>query len=146
MEKLFIYYSFTGNGDFVAKKLEKTCDLRKIKVKKELPKSFFFQMLVGGYRAMKNYKDKLIGFDNNIDAYNKIIIGSPIWNDRLSTPVATALDQLDLKNKKITFILYSGSGNAINATDFINNNYKGAKIIQLKQPINNENELDKLEI
>ena len=146
MKKLFIYYSFTGNGDLIAKKLEKTCDIRKVKPKKELPKSFFLQMMVGGYKAMTNYKDKLIDFDNNIDNYDEIIIGSPIWNDRLSTPIATALDYLDLNNKKVTFVLYSGSGHANTAVEFIKNNYKNARIIELQQPIKNEKELDKLKI
>ena len=109
MKKLFIYYSFTGNGDKVAEKLSKTCDIRKIKVKKELPKTFFFQMMVGGFKSLTNYKEKLIDFDSNIDKYDEIVIGSPIWNDRLCTPVSTTLSKLDLNNKKITFILYSGS-------------------------------------
>ena len=146
MKKLFIYYSFTGNGDKVAEKLSKTCDLRKIKVKKELPKSFFLQMMVGGFRSLTNYKDKLIDFDNNINNYKEIIIGSPIWNDRLCTPVTTALKELDLNNKKITFILYSGGGQANTAVEFINNNYNNANIIQLQQPLKNESELDKLNI
>ena len=146
MKKLFIYYSFTGNGDFVAKKLNKSCDIRKVKVKKELPKSFFWQMMIGGFRSLINYKDKLVDFDNNIEKYDEIIIGSPIWNDRLSTPIATALNNLDLHNKKVTFILYSGGGQAQNAVTYINDNYSKAKIIQLKQPIKNQEELDKLNI
>ena len=144
MKKLFIYYSLTGNGDFVADKLKKTCDIRKIKVKKELPKTFFFQMMVGGFKSLTNYKEKLIDFDSNIDKYDEIVIGSPIWNDRLCTPVSTTLSKLDLNNKKITFILYSGSGQVNTAVEYIKNNYKGSKIIQLKQPLNNKQELDKL--
>ena len=146
MKKLFIYYSFTGNGDLVAKKLNKSCDIRKVKVKKELPKSFFLQMMVGGFRALINYKDKLVDFDNNIEKYDEIIIGSPIWSDRLSTPIATVLNNLNLNNKKVTFILYSGGGQAQTAVNFIKDNYSKASIIQLKQPLNNKEELDKLNI
>ena len=58
-KKIFIYYSLTGNGKLIAKKLEKECDIRKIVVKKELPKSFFLQMMVGGFKSLINYKEKL---------------------------------------------------------------------------------------
>ena len=146
MKKLFIYYSFTGNGDKVAEILSKTCDIRKIKVKKELPKNFFLSMMVGGFKSMTNYKEKLIDFDNNIDNYSDIIIGTPIWNDRICSPVSTALKLLDLSNKSITFILYSGGGHANTAIEFIKNNYKDAKIIELAQPLKKESELDKLNV
>ena len=146
MKKLFIYYSLTSNGDLVAKTLEKSCDIRKIKVKKELPKPFFLRILVGGYKAISNKKEKLVGFNNDISNYNEIIIGSPIWNDRLSTPVTTVLDLLDLDNKKLTFILYSGSGQANTAAEYIKTNYKKANIIYLQEPKKYEKELDKLKI
>ena len=146
MKKLFIYYSFTGNGDKVAEILSKTCDIRKIKVKKELPKNFFLSMMVGGFKSITNYKEKLIDFDNNIDNYSDIIIGTPIWNDRICSPVSTALKLLDLSNKSITFILYSGGGHANTAIEFIKNNYKDAKIIELAQPLKKESELDKLNV
>ena len=144
MKKLFIYYSLTGNGDIVAKKLKNTCDIRKIKIKNELPKSLFCKMMVGGFKAMVAYSEKLIDFDNNIDNYEEIIIGSPIWYDRLCSPIRTALNKLDLSNKKISFILYSGGGQANNASKFIKNNYKNANIIVLQEPKKFSNELDKL--
>ena len=146
MKKIFIYYSLTGNGDIIAKKLEKTCDIRKIKVKKELPKAFFFRMMVGGFKSLTKYKEKLINFNNNIDNYDEIIIGSPVWNDGLSTPVYTALNELTLNNKKVTFILYSGSGQGNTAKEYINNNYKSANIIFLQEPKKYIKELDKLKI
>ena len=146
MNKLFIYYSLTGNGDTISKYLEKQCDLRKVNVKKELPNSLFLKMMVGGFKAFIGYKEKLINFDNNIDSYDEIIIGSPIWNDRLSSPIRTVLNKINLNNKNITFILYSGSGEAKKATEFINDKYKNVNILYLKEPNKNKNELDKLKI
>ena len=146
IKKLFIYYSLTGNGDLVAKKLDKKCNIRKIKVKKELPESFALKMIIGGFKAVINYKEKLIDFDNNINNYDEIIIGTPIWNDRISTPVATVLRKLKLNNKKLTFILYSGGGETNDAREYINKRYKDAKIIELKEPKKYKNELDKLNI
>ena len=144
MKKLFIYYSLSGNGDSVADYLKgKNIEIRKVNIAYKFPKSFLLRIMVGGFKALINYKEKIIDFDYDISSYEEIIIGSPIWNDRLSTPISTILDKLDLQNKKITFILYSGSGKNIKATEFINKNCN-AKIINLKEPKKNIDELKKI--
>ena len=145
MNKIFIYYSLTNNGDEVAKYL-KNVEVRKIKVKKELPKSMFFKMMVGGFKALVGYKEKLVDFNNNIDKYDEVIIGSPIWFDRLCSPIRTLLNQINLKDKKLSFILYSAGGEANKAVEFIKNNYKDANITILKEPKKNKKELEKIKI
>lgn len=146
MKKLFLYYSLTGNGDKVADYLkEHGYDLRKIEVKKSLPNAFFLRMMVGGFKALIGKKEKLINYNNDISNYDEIIIGSPIWNSRLSTPVKTALEMTSFTNKKVVFILYSGGGESPKATEYIKSNYPNAKIINLKAPKNNLDEMKKLE-
>ena len=104
----------------------------------------FFKMMVGGFKTLIGYKEKIIDFDYNIDNYDEVIIGSPIWFDRISSPIRTLLKKIDLTNKKITFVLYSASGDAIHASNFIKNNYNNSNIIILKEPKTNKKELDKL--
>ena len=54
MKKLFIYYSLSGNGDMVAKRLsELGYDLRKVETAKKMPESFFLRILAGGGEAPK---------------------------------------------------------------------------------------------
>ena len=139
MKKIFIYYSLTGNGDMVANFLsKKNIDIRKVETLEPLPKNYILSIITGGFKASINYKDKLNNFNDDISNYDEIIIGSPIWNSRLSTPINSVLKKLDLSNKKITFILYSGSGKSPKATQKINNLNKNAKIIDIKEPKNNE--------
>ena len=97
----------------------------------------FLRIIVGGYKATLNKKDKLIDFDSNIDKYDKIVIGSPIWNDRLSAPINSVLNLLDLKDKKLNVILYSASGKANNAKEKIKDLY-GVDAIILKEPKENK--------
>ena len=145
MKKLFIYYSLTGNGDLVAEYLkEKKYDIRKIETKEPLPKNYVLRILTGGYKAMINYEDKLIDFDVNIDEYDKIVIGSPVWNARLSSPINTVLKLLDLKDKKVKFVLYAGSGQAPKAKEYIEKNYLQANVVILKEPLKNKEELENL--
>ncbi len=146
MKSLFIYYSFTGNGDSVADLLkEKGVDIRQVVRKKKLPKSFFLGVMTGGFLAGINHKDKLVGFDSNIDGYDRIIIGSPIWNGKFSSPINTVLSELNLKEKEVVFVFCSGSGEGEKALKRINKEYPGSKVVFLKEPKKHTDEFKKLD-
>ena len=145
MKKLFIYYSLSGNGDVVADYLkDKKYDIRKVIMKEKMPKSYIFQILKGGFLAGINYKAKLSNFDNNIDYYDEIIIGSPIWNGRLVPAINTVLDNINLEKKKVSFILYCGSGKAPRAEKMLRDKFGDIDIVIIKEPKNNKEELEKV--
>lgn len=144
MKKLFIYFSLTGNGDLISGKLKDEYEIRKIEMKRRFPKSFFFRVLKGGFLASIKAKTKLKDFDENIEDFEEVVIGSPIWNARFSSPVNTLLSKLNLENKKVSFVLYSGSGEGPKAIELIKKNYKYDKIIVLKEPLKYNEELEKL--
>lgn len=144
MKKLFIYFSLSNNGDIVAEEFKnKGYEIRKVISKSKYPKNKFMLIMIGGYKSSFNKKDKLINFDNDISSYDKIVIGSPIWNDRISAPINGVLDLVDLNNKNVEFVLYSASGEANNAKDRIKALYNKDAII-LKEPKKNREELLKL--
>lgn len=145
MKKIFIYYSLTGNGDVVADYLkENGYDVRKIHTLEPLPNNKVLRILSGGYKAMINYEDKLEPWDSSVEKYDEVVIGSPIWNDRISSPINTVLKTLQLDNKRITFILYSGSGKSSKAYKLLEEKYVGCNIINLREPKKNRLELDKV--
>lgn len=147
MKKIFIYYSHTENGDLVAKQLkERGFDIRKVIKKKPLPKSFFWSVMTGGFLAGINHKDKLKDFDDNIEEYDEVVIGSPIWNAKFSAPINTVLSQIDVSNKIVSFILYSGSGEAPKAIERIKREYPNSNYVVLKEPKKYDEELEKLKI
>ena len=144
MKKVFIYYSLSNNGDVVADYFrDNGYDIRKVITKRKYPNNMFFRILLGGFRSSFNKKDKLVDFNTDIKDYDKIVIGSPVWNDRLSAPINSVIDLLDLKDKDITFILYSASGKALKAKEKIKKLYNINPIV-LKEPKNNIDELDKI--
>ena len=146
MKKIFIYYSLTNNGDVVADVFkEKGYEIRKVVTKKKYPKNKFLMIMNGGYKANFNKKDKLLEFDSDISNYNKVVIGSPIWNDRLSAPINSVISLLDLKNKDLSFVFYSASGKGDHAKEKVKDLF-GADSIILKEPKNNKEELNKLKI
>ena len=135
MKKLFIYYSNTGNGDFVAKYLAgKGYEIRKVVPKRNLPKAFFFKVFFGGFLAGLNKKAKLKSYDNDVSGYDEIVIGSPIWCGKLSCPINTVLSKTDLSGKNVSFILYAGGGEAPKTERKLKEKFFGAKIIILKEP------------
>lgn len=145
MKKIFIYYSLTGNGDLVANYLkQKGYEIIKVITEEPLPNNFILRTLTGGYKAMINYEDKISNFNTDISNYEDVIIGSPIWNDRLSSPINTVLKRIEIKDKKLSFILYSGKGNAKIATKLIKDKFPGSIITHLKEPKNNPKELNKI--
>ena len=138
MKKIFIYYSFTGNGDVIASYLKKNdYEIKKVITKEPLPKNKALSILTGGFKALIGYKDKIETLGIELDNYDQILIGSPIWNSRLSSPINSVLKVLKNNNRSVNFILYSASGKATSAINKIKKEYKNSKVILLKEPKKN---------
>ena len=145
MKKIFIYFSLTGNGDFLANRLKpEGFEIRKVEEKKKAPKKFFFRVLSGGFRAGLNLKGKLIDYNNNIEEYDEVVIGSPVWNGRFPPAINSVLAQTNFADKKLTFLFYSGSGDVPKVTKKIYKLYKDAQVLVLKEPKSHKAELEKI--
>ena len=107
-------------------------------------KNNFLRILMGGFLAEINYKDVLVNFNSDIENYDEIFIGSPVWNGKLVPAINTVLNIINIKNKNINFIIYSGSGNITKLKSILKSKYSTAKIISLVLPKENNKELDKL--
>ena len=105
--KYFVYYSNSGNGDYLAEKLDKYgYKAIKIEPTKQLGKMNFFRIMKYGGQAMFSKKMPIKEVALTLKEDDLIVVGSPIWNDRLSTPVNSFLDQFELNKKTTKFILY----------------------------------------
>lgn len=145
MKKVLFYYSLTGNGEKVAKIFkEKGYEIREVITKRRLPKSFFFLMLVGGFEAGLKIKRPIKEMDYDLKDVDEVVIASPIWNDRLASPINTLLSNLDLKEKTLSFVLYSGSGKGAHAIEKIQKNYDTKTIVIMQEPNKYPDELEKL--
>lgn len=105
--KYFIYFSWTGNGDYIASFLkERGYEPVKVETTKRLGKVGFFAMMKYGFKAGTGGKTPIKDLDLNIKEDDLVIIGSPIWNDRLSTPINTLLSKFNFNKENTRFILY----------------------------------------
>lgn len=105
--KYFIYFSASGNGDFLAEQLKaKGFEIIKVELVKPIKKVGFFTILKFGFRAGAQKREKIKELNIDIKEDDQVVVGSPIWNDRLSTPINTVLGQFDFNKDNTKFILY----------------------------------------
>ena len=105
--KYFVYFSLSGNGDFLAKKFEEIgYKAVKVEMIKPIKKVGFFTIMKYGFRAGRNKKEKIKELNLGFKEDDEVIIGSPVWNARLSTPINTVLDKLVLDKEKTSFVVY----------------------------------------
>ena len=131
MNKYFVYFSASGNGDFLASELEKKgYKPVKIELEKPIKKVGFFAILKYGGRAMLSKREKIKDISLELQNDDLVIVGSPIWNDRLSTPVLTAIDKLELNKETTKFILYpAGDGTKKSLKQIEKMGFKEAPIV-----------------
>ena len=146
MKKLFIYYSFSGNVDKIAQKYkENGYEVFKVETIKPLPKLFFIRVMIDGFLAGIGAKARIKPLENNFDNYEKIVIGSPVWNGKLSCPINSVLQNKQLQQKPVSFVLASGSGKAPKIEKQIKKLFNNVKFTVLKEPLTHPTELEKLE-
>ena len=105
--RYFVYFSLTGNGDYLASLMEeKGYTPVKVEMVKRPKKVGFFTILNYGGRAGFKMKEKIQSLNIEIKPEDEVVIGSPVWNDRLSTPILTVLDQYNFNKETTRFIFY----------------------------------------
>ena len=103
MKTLIIYHSYTGNTKLVAQKIKEKlkCDI--LELKPTIPFSEDYQTVVDEYQNNESEK-KIVEIENiniNLDNYDKIILGTPVWWYTITPVIRAFLKKYDLKNKEI---------------------------------------------
>ena len=131
MKKYFVYFSFTGNGDYLASLLkEKGYEPVKIELAKTPKKIGFWQILKWGGRTIANKKENLKEYKLDLKDDDLVVIGSPIWNDRVCTPITTVLREKEFNKETTKFILYpAGEGTKKSLSQLEKMGYKNKPIV-----------------
>lgn len=112
MNTLVVFYSLEGNTKIVADILAEELDSDYIELKpdKEIPKGGLTKFFWGGKSVLFHEKPKLVNELPDIDQYDTIYIGTPIWASSYSPPIASFLDSVTIKNKKLAFFACHAGG------------------------------------
>jgi flavodoxin len=102
---LIVYYSRTGNTKKVAEDLVKAlgCDVERIidTKKRTGPLGYLF----AGRDAGKSSLTKIEEPKRDPSSYDLVLIGTPVWNDSVSTPIRTYLSMQKNKIASVAFFL-----------------------------------------
>lgn len=112
MKRIIVYYSLSGNTEEVVKSIAEQldCEIIKIDTVKAMPKSFAARILVGGRQVAMNIIPEIKPLDKDLNAYDEIFIGTPIWNSK-GVPAINAFLKDDTICQKVTgLIITSGGG------------------------------------
>ncbi len=112
MKRIIVYYSLSGNTEeavkSVAEKLD--CEILKIDTVKAMPKSFAARILVGGGQVAMNIVPEIKPIDKDMNDYDEIFIGTPIWNSKGVPAINAFLSDENVCRKVTGLIITSGGG------------------------------------
>ena len=111
MKRLVVYYSLSGNTEEAARKIAEAigADLLKLETVQKMPKSFAAQIIVGGGQVVFNHIPRLKPIDKDINTYDEIILGSPIWNSK-GVPAVNAFLRDKEAAAKVTSLFFLSAG------------------------------------
>ncbi len=115
MKTLVVYFSLEGNTAYVADKIkEKTgADLLRLVPKKAYHDKGFAKFFWGGKSAVMAEKPDLEEISVNLDEYDRIVFGFPVWASNFTPPLRTFIEdnRERLKGKQfVAFACQSGAG------------------------------------
>lgn len=108
---LIVYYSRSGNTDKVAKYIQSQVggDIIRLETVKTYPSDYDEMLDVAQEEQRNGELPELRNQINNIENYDTIFLGYPIWWGNIASPVLTFLNEYDLSNKQIVPFVTSGS-------------------------------------
>lgn len=132
MKNLVVYYSLEGNTKLIAEVIKKelNADIVELMPEKKYPKNGFKKFFLGGKSILFKEKPRLLNKDIDINNYDNIILGTPIWVGTYAPPFNTFIKQYEINNKNIALFACHGGGGANKCFDnfkkeFANNNFIG---------------------
>lgn len=115
MRTLLVYYSLEGNTEYAAERIAAAtgADLLRLVPRKAYADKGFAKFFWGGKSAVMAEKPDLEPYTVDIAAYDRIIIGFPVWASTFTPPIRTFLSRHkeELARRKVAvFACQSGKG------------------------------------
>ena len=103
MKKLVVYHSYTGNTKRIAEMIQRQLNCDILELQPKVPFSTDYQEVVDEYQnnSISNKEVEINDIDLNLEIYDEIIIGTPVWWYTISPVVVTFLKKYDFSGKKI---------------------------------------------
>ncbi len=150
MKYLVAYFSATGNTKSVAEKLSKAinADIYEIKPKQPYTENDLNWMDSNSRSTIeskdKNSRPEIENKLTNIDDYDTIFLGFPIWWYTAPRIINTFLESYDMKNKTIILFATSGGSSLNNTKDDLQKSCDKSTTIILGKVLNTHQDVDSI--
>ncbi len=117
---LVAYFSHSGNTRVIATQIRESIgsDIFEIMAVDPYPSDYDVVVEQARKELRKEYRPKLKTKVENMESYNVVFVGYPIWWGTIPMPVATFLSEYDFSGKTIIpFCTHGGSGLGRSVTD-----------------------------
>jgi len=112
MKSLVVFYTRTGTTKKAAEAIAKVlgADIEELSDGKD--RKGLFGWLSAGKDASQKTMEKLNGLDHDPAGYDLVIVGTPVWNFTVSSPVRTFLVNYKDRFRKVAFFFTGGGGSS----------------------------------
>ena len=112
MKTAVIYYTLDGNCAIVAREIKDKlgADVIQLYTQDEKKRSMIGKMFWGGGMVFSGKKPPLKPYTFDPAAYERIIIGAPVWAGSPAPPILTFLSEAGITGKKIALFVCHGGG------------------------------------
>ena len=103
MNKLIVYFSYTGNTRMIAEKIRERLNCDVLEIKTVIPYSKDYDTVVNDEQngEASNHLPEIQDINIDLSKYDEIILGTPVWWYRPVPAIRTFLTQNDLSGKTI---------------------------------------------
>ncbi|MGO1469562.1 MAG: flavodoxin family protein [Tissierella sp.] len=111
-KSIILFYSFEGSTKKVAEYLSEELNIpwEQVKPKKDLKSKGFSKYPIGGGQVIMKKKPELEPIQVDLNEYDTIFLGSPIWAGTFAPAIRTVLEDGILKDKNIAFFYTHDGG------------------------------------
>lgn len=131
MRPIIIFYSRTGHNEKLAQELQQTmrCDIQQLTDKTS--RSGWWNYFLAGRDALFKKTTQIEPEIKNLELFDIIIIGTPLWCGTIPPAIRTFLRQSRSKIKRLAVMALSGSGGQQRVLDDIEQEYGKAPVASL---------------
>lgn len=103
MNKLIVYFSYTGNTKMIAEKIKGKLNCDILEIKTVIPYSSDYDTVVNDEQngEASNHLPEIQEINVDLNKYDEIILGTPVWWYRSAPAIRTFLTKNNLKGKTI---------------------------------------------
>lgn len=120
MKTLVVYYSYEGTTKRMADtiSLKYGFDVERLEVKNEKIRKGLSKYIWGGKDVIQKKEPELLSMRQNVEDYDRIIIGTPVWASSFAPAIRTFINQNPIYDKEVAFFCTHAGGVGHTMKDF----------------------------